>query len=331
MPNYKYVPIGYHGRASSIRPPAQRCAGRTASASPRTKPSRASGRAATSTIELELGVWIGPGNELGQPIPIADAANHIAGFCLLNDWSARDIQGWEYQPLGPFLGKSFFTTHLAVGRHARSAGAVPDRAGETAGGRSGAAALSVRCIGPGGGGARHRPRGVPAHAGPAREGPAAAPALRRQCPPSLLDRRAARRPSHLQRLQPAARATSSAPARSPARPGDSLGSLLEISAGGRQPITLASGETRRFLEDGDTVIMRAHCRREGFAEHRLRRVPRHDRRRGVVSPYAHVSRRTPACGSRCSRADAHAAARSGRRTPYAPTSERGHLSTNRRP
>src|SRR5207253_7097007 len=60
--------------------------------------------------ELELGVWIGPGNALGEPIPIADAVNHIAGFCLLNDWSARDIQGWEYQPLGPFLGKSFCTT-----------------------------------------------------------------------------------------------------------------------------------------------------------------------------------------------------------------------------
>src|SRR5262249_8520725 len=60
--------------------------------------------------ELELGVWMGPGNELGTPVAIADAASHIAGFCLLNDWSARDIQAWEYQPLGPFLGKSFFTT-----------------------------------------------------------------------------------------------------------------------------------------------------------------------------------------------------------------------------
>src|SRR6185295_18884875 len=61
-------------------------------------------------FELELGVWLGPGNTLGKPIDIKDAANHIAGFCLLNDWSARDIQGWEAQPLGPFLGKSFLTT-----------------------------------------------------------------------------------------------------------------------------------------------------------------------------------------------------------------------------
>src|SRR5262249_2830723 len=110
LPNYKYVPIGYHGRASSItvsgaalrRPNGQR------KAVSETVPSFGSSR--SLDYELELGVWIGPGNALGAPIPIADAANHIAGFCLLNDWSARDIQGWEYQPLGPFLGKSFCTT-----------------------------------------------------------------------------------------------------------------------------------------------------------------------------------------------------------------------------
>src|SRR5262249_31591502 len=103
LPNYKYVPIGYHGRASSItvsgaalrRPTGQR------KAVSDTVPSVGSSR--SIDYELELGVWIGPGNALGAPIPIADAANHIAGFCLLNDWSARDIQGWEYQPLGPFL------------------------------------------------------------------------------------------------------------------------------------------------------------------------------------------------------------------------------------
>src|SRR5262249_57560618 len=76
--------------------------------SPETNPSF--GPCRSLDYELELGVWIGPGNELGTPIAIADAASHIAGFCLLNDWSARDIQAWEYQPLGPFLGKSFFTS-----------------------------------------------------------------------------------------------------------------------------------------------------------------------------------------------------------------------------
>ncbi len=110
LPNYKYVPIGYHGRASSIRasgaelrrPNGQRKG--ASEAVPSFGPSR------SLDYELELGVWIGPGNALGTPIAIAEAANHVAGFCLLNDWSARDIQGWEYQPLGPFLGKSFLTT-----------------------------------------------------------------------------------------------------------------------------------------------------------------------------------------------------------------------------
>jgi len=110
LPNYKYLPIGYHGRASSIavsgatlrRPNGQRKS--STEAVPSFAPSR------SLDYELELGVWIGPGNELGRPIAIADAPNHVAGFCLLNDWSARDIQGWEAQPLGPFLGKSFLTT-----------------------------------------------------------------------------------------------------------------------------------------------------------------------------------------------------------------------------
>ncbi len=109
MPNYKYVPIGYHGRASSISPsgaPVRRPNGQRKPAS-ETAPSFGPSR--NLDYELELGVWIGPGNPLGSPIPIAEAAQHIAGFCLLNDWSARDIQAWEYQPLGPFLGKSFCT------------------------------------------------------------------------------------------------------------------------------------------------------------------------------------------------------------------------------
>ena len=110
LPNYKYVPIGYHGRASSIavsggkvrRPDGQR--------KPASEQSPSFGPSRNLDYELELGVWIGPGNALGSPIPIAEAADHIAGFCLLNDWSARDIQAWEYQPLGPFLGKSFHTS-----------------------------------------------------------------------------------------------------------------------------------------------------------------------------------------------------------------------------
>ena len=110
LPNYKYVPIGYHGRASSIvvsgtdvrRPQGQ------------TKPPSATeptyGPSRSLDYELEVGMFTGPGNPLGQPIPIDEAEQHIFGLCLLNDWSARDIQSWEYQPLGPFLAKNFATT-----------------------------------------------------------------------------------------------------------------------------------------------------------------------------------------------------------------------------
>jgi len=110
LPNYKYVPIGYHGRASSIvlsgsevrRPSGQ------------TKPPQAAepvfGLARSLDYELEVGVFIGPGNELGRPIGIGEAEQHVFGLCLVNDWSARDIQSWEYQPLGPFLAKNFATT-----------------------------------------------------------------------------------------------------------------------------------------------------------------------------------------------------------------------------
>jgi fumarylacetoacetase len=109
LPNYKYVPVGYHGRASSIvvsgtelrRPCGQI---KLEGAEPVFAPSR------RLDYELEVGIFVGPGNSLGQSIPIADAESHIFGLCLLNDWSARDIQSWEYQPLGPFLGKDFATT-----------------------------------------------------------------------------------------------------------------------------------------------------------------------------------------------------------------------------
>src|SRR5262249_49491834 len=110
MPNYKYVPVAYHGRASSVqlsgeevrRPNGQRK--QPAEAEPTFGPSL------NLDYELELGIWIGHGNRQDEPIPIGEAAQHIAGFCLLNDWSARDIQSWESAPLGPFLGKSFRTS-----------------------------------------------------------------------------------------------------------------------------------------------------------------------------------------------------------------------------
>jgi fumarylacetoacetase len=264
LPNYKYVPIGYHGRASSIqvsggdvrRPKGQR--------KPATETIPSFGPSRSLDLELELGVWIGPGNALGQPIPIADAASHIAGFCLLNDWSARDVQGWEYQPLGPFLGKSFFTSvspwvvtpealaPFRIAQAKRPAGDpeplpyLSDASDQAGGGLD--IGLEVFLLTEG-----LRAKGLPAH------------------------RLTASNASHLYwtvaqlvahhtcngcNLRPGdifGTGTISGPTE------DSLGSLLEISLGGRQPVTLPSGETRRFLEDGDTVIMQARCRREGYA------------------------------------------------------------------
>ncbi|MDQ2801812.1 MAG: fumarylacetoacetase, partial [Pseudomonadota bacterium] len=110
MPNYKWVPIGYHGRASTVRPsgtPVRRPNGQRKSpeaASPSYGPSE------RLDYELELAVWVGSGSEIGDPIAIGQAEEHVAGYCLLNDWSARDIQAWEYQPLGPFLSKNFSST-----------------------------------------------------------------------------------------------------------------------------------------------------------------------------------------------------------------------------
>jgi fumarylacetoacetase len=264
LPNYKYVPIGYHGRASSIRasgaelrrPNGQRKG--ASEAVPSFGPSR------SLDYELELGVWIGPGNALGTPIAIAEAANHVAGFCLLNDWSARDIQGWEYQPLGPFLGKSFLTTisPWVVTPEALA----PFRTAQAT-----------------------RPAGEPAplpYLWNAADQAAGAFDIELEVflltqaleskgdPPHRLSLSNARHlywtvaqlvthhssgGCNLRAGDLFGTGTISAPS------DDGLGSLLEISAGGRRPLVLPSGETRRFLEDGDTVIIRAHCRRDGFA------------------------------------------------------------------
>ena len=109
LPNYKWVPIGYHGRASSLVVSGTPVAGRRAAepgegGEPRFGPTR------SLDYELEVGAFLGPGNALGEPIPIDEADAHVFGLCLLNDWSARDIQRWEYQPLGPFLAKNFATS-----------------------------------------------------------------------------------------------------------------------------------------------------------------------------------------------------------------------------
>ena len=264
MPNYKYVPIGYHGRASSISAsgaPVRRPSGQRKPAS-ETIPSF--GPCRNLDYELELGVWIGPGNALGTPIPIAEAAQHIAGFCLLNDWSARDIQAWEYQPLGPFLGKSFCTSispwvitpeALAPFRMAQAKRPADDPAPlayltDASDQATGALdiELEVFLLTPG-----LAAKGLAPHrlsTGNARHlyWTVAQLVAHHSCNGCNL------RPGDM-----FGTGTISGPG------DDGLGSLLEISAGGRRAVELASGESRRFLEDGDTVIMRAHCRRDGFA------------------------------------------------------------------
>jgi fumarylacetoacetase len=263
LPNYKFVPVGYHGRASSVVPsgtPIRRPSGQRKPADqavPSFGPSR------NLDFELELGLWIGPGNALGAPIPIGDAARHLFGLCLLNDWSARDIQGWEYQPLGPFLAKNFGTTispwivtpeALAPFRQAQAPRPDGDPAPldylqDETDQRHGAfdIELEVRLMTPG-----LKAQGLPPH-------------LLSDSNAGHLYWTAAQLIAHHAcggcNLQPGdlfGSGTISGPTP------DSVGSLLELTQGGRRPIELASGETRRFLEDGDEVMLGARCRREGF-------------------------------------------------------------------
>ena len=267
LPNYKWMPIGYHGRASSIlasgpagteirRPKGQRKPG--SETVPTFGPSR------NLDYELELGVWIGPGNALGATIPIAEAAQHIAGYCLLNDWSARDIQAWEYQPLGPFLAKSFCTTISAW--IVTPEALAPFRAPQPP-----------------------RPAGDPAPL-PYLNDPVdqAVGALDLELEVLLTTRAMKKQGLAPHRLSigsslalywtPAQLVAHHASGGCNLNPGDlfgtgtistagtdGCGSLLETTAGGRAPITLPSGEERRFLEDGDEVVLRARAKRDGAA------------------------------------------------------------------
>ncbi|QGP80612.1 fumarylacetoacetase [Sphingobium sp. CAP-1] len=264
LPNYKYVPIGYHGRASSVRPsgePVRRPKGQR-------KPPEADaplfGPSARLDYELELGVWIGAGNKLGDPIPITDAVDHIAGFCLLNDWSARDFQAWEYQPLGPFLAKNFQTTispwvvtaeAMLPFRMAQPARPQGDPAPlpylwDEADQRHGALALTleVSILT-----AAMRQRGDAPHR--LSSGPASNMYW-------TVHQIVTHHTSNGCNLNPGdllGTGTISAPERG------GYGSLMELSAGGREPLVLPGGETRTFLEDGDEIILKATAAAPGFA------------------------------------------------------------------
>jgi fumarylacetoacetase len=262
-PNYKYVPIGYHGRASSVRPsgvPVVRPNGQRKSPDSEVPDF---GPARRLDYELELGVWIGPGNALGQPIPIDQAADHIAGFCLLNDWSARDLQVWEYQPLGPFLAKSFHTTvspwmvtaealaPFRIAQPARPDGdpkPMPylwDDEDQRGGGLGLALEASLLT-------AAMRERGLPPHR------LSRGPASNMYWTVAQIITHHASNGCNLNPGDLLGTGTISAPTP------DGLGSLFEITRNGSEPITLPTGETRAFLETGDQVILSATARREGF-------------------------------------------------------------------
>lgn len=256
LPNWKWVPIGYHGRSSTIvvdGTPIVRPSGQSKAPdadAPSFGPSR------SLDIELEMGFITGDGNAMGEPIPIADASKYIFGMVVVNDWSARDIQAWEYQPLGPFLGKSFATSI--------SPWVVPIDALEP-----------FRMQGP-----PQDPQPLPylqtgepwnfdiklevlLQTQSMREG---------NVPPELI---AASNYGYMywNMAQQLAHVTVNGTA---IRPGDlyasgtisgpqaqSYGSLIELTWRGARPLQLANGETRSFLEDGDTITLRAYCDREG--------------------------------------------------------------------
>lgn len=280
LPNYKWIPVGYHGRASSIVPsgmPITRPKGQIieGDVGPESRPTYAPCR--MLDYELEMGIVIGRGNELGQPIDIAHAEDHILGLCLLNDWSARDIQKWEYQPLGPFLAKSFATTlspyivtmealaPFRAPRYERPAGdpqPLPhldsdhDRA-------HGAFDVTLEVF------------------------LQSAEMKKRNIAPQRLSKgnfkdmywtiaqMLTHHASNGCNMQPGdllGSGTISGPTR------ESRGCMLELTWNGdpwanppvkaattdRTPIELPSGEQRKFLADGDEVIIKGYCEREGF-------------------------------------------------------------------
>ena len=262
LPNYKWVPIGYHGRASSVissGSPVRRPSGQTREDSSLPPTFGATRRL---DYELEIGAIIADGNPLGTPIPIAESERHVAGLCLVNDWSARDIQTWEYQPLGPFLAKSFATTlsPWIVTLDALAPFRVP---------------AAVRGDGD--------PAPLPYLDAPVdradggfdivlevllttrrmrdeRESPWRVSVGSFATMYWTLGQLVAHHTSNGCNLRPGdllASGTVSGPTR------ESRGCLLERTWRGTEPLELPTGETRRFLEDGDEVIMRAWCEREG--------------------------------------------------------------------
>jgi fumarylacetoacetase len=264
MPNYKYVPVAYHARASSVRvsgTPVRRPLGQTKrgeDTAPVYRPAR------SLDYELELGFYVGRSSTLGAPVPISDADAYVFGYCLLNDWSARDVQAWEAQPLGPFLAKNFATSvspfvvtaaALAPFRTAaftRPAGDPAPLAHLLAPQDQAAGGLDITL-----------------------EAYILTTQMRSEDTPPFRLSRGSFAQVYWTVAQMVAHHTSNG---CNLEVGDLMGSgtvsgpepeswasLLELSRGGREPILLPTGETRRFLEDGDEVVLRGYCERAGFA------------------------------------------------------------------
>ncbi len=263
MPNYKWIPIGYHGRASSIvvsDTPISRPVGQTKddnAEAPTFGPSKA------LDYELEVGVFVWQSNEQGQPISITEAEDRIFGLCLVNDWSARDIQRWEYQPLGPFLSKSFATTISpwvvttealapfrapAFKRPAGDPEPLPyldSPANRERGGFDIKLEVYLST-------AQMRQRGI----APRRLSASNTQDLYWTFAQMLTHH--ASNGCNLRLGDLIASGTVSGATK------DSLGCLIELTERGANPIQLPTGEARRFLQDGDEVILRGYCEREGF-------------------------------------------------------------------
>jgi fumarylacetoacetase len=263
LPNYKYIPIGYHGRASSIvisetdikRPHGQNRS--DAEKPPVFIPCK------NLDYEMELGFFVGKGNELGQPVPIGDAEKHIFGVCLVNDWSARDIQAWEYQPLGPFLAKNFATTVSPFVVTMEALAPFRTKAFE----RDADDPQPLEYLNDEG----NRAFGgldinleVYIQTEMMRNGNIEPHPLSRSNTKDLywtigqMLTHHASNGCNLQTGDLMATGTVSGKEKS------ERGCLLELTWRGTEPLELPSGEQRRFLEDGDEVIMKGFCERDGF-------------------------------------------------------------------
>ena len=262
LPNYKWVPIGYHGRGSSIDVSGQRFA-RPLGQLKGTADAPQLGATQRLDYELELGFFAGAGNVLGERILIGKAEQHLFGVSLLNDWSARDVQSWEYQPLGPFLSKNFATTMspwivtmeaLAPFRAApfkRPAGdpqPLPylDSPGNR---KSGALDITLEVW-------LQTAKMRDAGDGPVRLTRGSAQQAAYWTPAQLVTHHTVNG-CNLQPGDLLGSGTLSGPAP------EQAGSMLELTMGGKNPITLPNGESRSFLEDGDTLTLRGYCEREG--------------------------------------------------------------------